>query len=135
MRMFLNQLQAYNSMFKLLNSYYNITESPDVAVLLTMMSFLEDNTTSDTAVWHDWLKTINKNEKLTKQDAFEGMINFLEIYRGFALSDDVDKIIEKLRSAKNCDDTTIPLVRQWELSLKEALDEPEGTREYMVLTK
>jgi len=99
------------------------------------MCFLIDGGTADPAVWKDWIKAIDNKEKLSKQESFEGMIKFLDMYRSFALSNDIDHVIKIIRSAKNCDDTSVPMVQQWNTFLQEALNESEGTREYLKLVK
>ena len=122
-------------MFKLMDNYSKEANSEDILALLSYMFFFADGSTADPAIWSDWLKAINNKKKLTKQEAFDGMIRFLEIYRDLISSADTTKLINLIRSAKNCNDTTIPIVKQWNLLLKKVLQEPEASREYLQLTK
>lgn len=135
MQISLTQLQSYNTMYKLLDNYSKEVNAEDILALLSYMLFFVDGSTADPAVWRDWLKAINKKSTLTKQEAFDGMIRFLEIYRDLISSADTTILINKLRSAKNCNDISVPIVKQWNLFLKEVLREPEGSREYLKLAK
>ena len=128
MQIFLTQLQGYNAMFKLLDYYYKKTKLDDLGSLLSGMCFFADGSTADPAIWSEWNKSIFDKKTLTKQEAFDGMIKFLEIYNDYA---DVKVLIDKLHLAKDCNDINIPIVKQWNLYLKEVLNEPEGSREYL----
>ena len=129
MQIFLTQLQGYNAMFKLLDYYYyKEIKLDDLGCLLSSMCFVADGRTADPAIWGDWIDAIHDKKILTKQEAFDGMIKFLEIYNDYA---DVKVLIDKLHLAKDCNDINIPIVKQWNLYLKEALNEPEGSREYL----
>ena len=135
MHIALTQLQGYNTMFKLMDSFAQKINSDDLLGLLGDMCFISDGSTADSAMWEDWLEAINNKNTLTKQEAFDGMIYFLQTYRNLTSSLDTAKLIDQIQSAKNCNDTTIPIVKQWNLYLKETLQEPEGTKEYLKLTK
>ena len=128
MQISLTQLQSYNAMFKLFNYYYRETKLDDLGWLLDAMCFLADGDTVDSAIWAEWIKSIFDKKTLTKQEAFDGMIRFLEIYNDYA---DVKVLIDKMCLAKDCNDINVPIVKQWNLYLKEALNEPEGSREYL----
>jgi hypothetical protein len=128
MQISLTQLQGYNAIFKLLDYYYKETKSDDLGGLLSGMCFVADGRTADPAIWGEWIKSIFDKKTLTKQEAFDGMIRFLEIYNDYA---DVKVLIDKMRLAKDCNDINVPIVKQWNLYLKEALNEPEGSREYL----
>ncbi len=113
-----------------LEEHYRITASDDIGSLLSGMQFLSDDITIDPAIWKDWIDSIENKSILTKQEAFDGMIKFLEIYYGFTSSTDTKLLIDEMRSAKNCDDMQVAAVKQWSFSLDEALSEPEGSRQY-----
>ena len=127
----LTQLQSYNAMFKLLNYYCRETNSDDLSELLGAMYFLADGGTVDPAIWGDWTDAIHDKKTLTKQEAFDGMIRFFEIYHDLTSSDEAILLIAKLRLAKDCNYINVPIVKQWNLYLKETLNEPEGSREYL----
>jgi len=127
----ITQLQAYNSMYKLLEDYYKKTKNEDIMSLLPGMVFLADGGTADPAVWEDWLKAIENKKTLTKKEVFVAMIYFFEEYYSVGPYPYIKLIIDALYAAKDCNDVTVPLVKQWNFYLKEALSEPEGTKEYL----
>jgi len=131
MRISLTQLQGYNIMHKLLNSYYDKTKLEDIMLLLPGMFFLYDNNTADPAIWEDWIEAINDKKKLTKQEAFDGMIRFFEAYYMLVPYNYLKTLLDEMSSAKNCNDETIPIVRQWNTHLKEVLLEPKDSRTYL----
>jgi hypothetical protein len=131
MQISLTQLQSYNAMFKLLDYYYKEIKLDDLGCLLSSMCFLADGDTVDSAIWEDWIDAIHDKKTLTKQEAFDGMIRFFEIYHDLTSSAEAKVLIDKLRLAKDCNDINVPIVKQWNLYLKEALNEPEGSREYL----
>jgi len=83
MKISLTQLQAFNTVYKLLDSCYEQTKSDDIACLAGDMLFLGDGSTVGPAVWSDWMDAIENKEFLNKQEAFDGMINFLDIDLSF----------------------------------------------------
>ena len=115
MQISLTQLQGYNTMAKLLDSYYKKTNSDDFGGLLGDMSFLVDGCTADPAIWGDWTDAISDKSTLTKQEAFDGMIRFLEIYHDLTSSADAKSLIDEMRSAKTFIDVSISLVQHWNL--------------------
>ena len=135
MQISLTQLQGYNVMYKLLDQYHKETNLDDLAVLLGAMCFLIDGSTADPAIWHDWLDAIQNKKILTKQEAFDGMISFFEIYQDIGPSDDVKAFLDEIYLAKDCNDIRFPLIREWNLYLKEVLREPEGSRKYLTFVK
>ena len=135
MHVTLTQLQGYNIMFKLLKSYCKETNSDLEWRLLAAMYFLDDGGTADPAIWHDWINATHDKKILTKQEAFEGMIRFFGIYNEVGPSVGSKAFMDEICLAKDCNDVRFPLVRQWNLYLKEVLSEPEGTREYLKLIK
>ena len=56
----LTELQAFNAMRLFLEKQYEMTDSDDIASLLSGMQFLPDDTTVDPAIWLDWEKAISK---------------------------------------------------------------------------
>ena len=52
--------QAYLAMFEFLDSYYQLTKSDDIGVLLGSMSLLQDGKPADSALWNDWLRATEK---------------------------------------------------------------------------
>lgn len=55
--------EAFESMVKYLEMYYERTDSEDIGSLLGDMILLEDGITLDPAVWNDWITCI----KIIKQ--------------------------------------------------------------------
>jgi len=135
MKISLTQLQSYNIVYKLLNNYYDKTKDEDMMSLLPSMLFWNEQSTADPAIWGEWLEAINNKKKLTKEEAFDGMIKFLEIYYMLAPYSYVKTLLSNMYSAKDCNDSRIPVVKQWNTHLKEVLQEPKGSRMYLWSTK
>lgn len=131
MKIFLTQLQGYNAMFKLLDNYYKETKLEDVISLLSSMLFFSDGSVADSAIWEDWIEAIRGKKILTKQEAFEGMMRFFEAYHDLTTYAYAKSLANEMRSAKNCNDTQVPIVKQWNLFAKKVLQEPENSRTYL----
>lgn len=56
--------EAFGSMVKYLEIYYERTGSNDVGSLLGDMILLEDGSTADPAAWSDWVECV----KMVKQE-------------------------------------------------------------------
>ena len=50
--------EAFESMVKYLETYYERTSSDDVGSLLGDMMLLEDGSTADPSAWNDWIKCV-----------------------------------------------------------------------------
>jgi len=133
--MLLTSLQAFNVMDKTLGSYYQKTKSDDIGSLLSVMSFLSDGCTADPAIWKDWMEAIKNRKTLTEQEAFEGMIQFLDIYYNFTSSHDAKTIIDALSAAKNYDNIQISLVKEWNAYLQETMHTGNNTPRYLEFIK
>ena len=55
----LTTVQAFDSMIKFLEGYYERTSSDDVGSLLGDMRILKDGGTADPAAWDDWMKSVH----------------------------------------------------------------------------
>jgi len=124
-------LRSFNAVYKFLNRYGQQNKSDDVAHLAHSMLFLPKGETLDPEAADMWSAAIDNKLMLTKEETFDGTIRFLEAYQKKLNSDAIAQLIKMLRSAKNCDDIAIPLVKQWNICFDEALDEPAGTTEYV----
>jgi hypothetical protein len=56
----LTKEQAFKSMVIFLEGFYERTQSDGVGGLLGDMMLRENGTTSDPAVWEDWIKSVQK---------------------------------------------------------------------------
>ncbi|MBD2310801.1 hypothetical protein H6G20_03785 [Desertifilum sp. FACHB-1129] len=56
----LTEKEAYAAMYAYLDAVYERTKLNDLGGLLGDMSTLEDGTTADPAVWHEWLRCVNQ---------------------------------------------------------------------------
>lgn len=56
----LSPIQAYEAMYEYISRLYERTESADLAIMLSEMSFLEDGGTADSAAWYDWQECMQK---------------------------------------------------------------------------
>jgi len=63
----LTELQAFNAMRSFLEKYYKMTNSDDIASLLSGMQFLVDDSTVDPAIWLDWEGAVSKVLKEPEQ--------------------------------------------------------------------
>lgn len=59
----LTELQSFNTMRNFLESYWERTNSDDIAVLLGELQLFPDGGTFDPAAWHDWIKAVEKTLK------------------------------------------------------------------------
>ncbi|MBD2449341.1 hypothetical protein H6G76_19685 [Nostoc sp. FACHB-152] len=56
----LTEKEAYAAMYAYLVSVYERTKSDDLGGLLGDMSTVQDGTTADPAVWHEWLRCVTQ---------------------------------------------------------------------------
>ncbi len=134
MNITLSPLQAFNAMTKLLDEYYSKTKSGDIGVLLGGMSFLEDDCTVDAGAWSVWIRSIQNKPFVTKQEAFEGMIKYLENYQKNTSSQDVKDLIDAMVYSYKIS-LSMSYKKMWELFVDIALHESERARYYLKLTK
>ncbi|MBI6871799.1 hypothetical protein [Clostridium aciditolerans] len=52
--------EAYKAMVSFLEKYYERTNSDEIGGLLSDMILIEQQSTADPAIWHDWLDCINQ---------------------------------------------------------------------------
>lgn len=64
----LTEKEAYQAMFMFLDHFYSETNSDDLAWMLGSMSFLEDGSTADAAMWEIWLESIDKIKNVDDDD-------------------------------------------------------------------
>lgn len=63
----LSEKEAYKAMILFLEKYYFISKSDDIGSLLGSMMILEDGKPVDSALWYEWLESINQISK-NKED-------------------------------------------------------------------
>jgi hypothetical protein len=75
--------QAFDAMCLLLEDYYHMTKSDDIALLLSILTIVGD-TTSDPAGWHDWMKSVQRvlwsdtpEHQQTLEELISDQTNFL----------------------------------------------------------
>lgn len=56
----LNEKDAYRAMVLFLEKHYSISKSDDVGGLLGSMMLLEDGKPIDSALWEDWMESVQK---------------------------------------------------------------------------
>jgi hypothetical protein len=74
--------QAYLIMYKFLDGIFDNRRSQfddDLPMLLGSMRLLDDGEPIDSALWEDWLDAL-PIEHVSSDEAFAGMINFLQMY-------------------------------------------------------
>lgn len=52
--------QAFQATQNFLSEYYRMTNSEDIALLLSILTVQDDDATSDPAGWHDWMRSVQK---------------------------------------------------------------------------
>lgn len=134
----LTKLQSYNAMIKLLDIYYEQTQSDDLGSLLSAMHFLIDGSTADSALWEDWLDSIQavttKEENLTKLQAYKAMIKFLEIYYSFTKSEDTKSLLNKMELIPTENSADPVLWANWVECIDATLEEPENHKPLLTFT-
>ena len=149
MKIIINPLQAFNAMTNFLDLHFPRLPIGSLAVLLGGMQFLEDEETADPAYWSDWKKIIGVRQQLSPLEAYNAMIDFLKI--NLVMASNANPLpLHKLSGI----DKELQLARQffldiqskqgeikqhlwniWMKCVEEALNEPEGTRQYLELIK
>ncbi len=56
----LTEKEAYDAMYAYLVTVYERTQSDDLGGLLGDMSTIGDGKTADPAVWHEWLRSVDR---------------------------------------------------------------------------
>jgi len=64
----LTEKEAYQAMIIFLNHFYTATNSDEFGWMLSSMSFLEDGSTADSAMWEIWLESIDKMKQADDDD-------------------------------------------------------------------
>ena len=99
--------QAYDAMLDYLDKYYQANASDDVGSLLGSIMLLADEQPVEMALWSDWLEAINrikpqranaKNIKLTIDDAFNAMIDYLNEFCSRTQSSDIEELLKYMRA-------------------------------------
>ncbi len=135
MNLILTPLQAFNAMTKFLDDYYNKTKSGNIGSLLGDMSFLEDNSTADEAIWDDWIDAIGSDKPVTALDAYQSMIKFLNYYRENTSAKDIIYLLNRMYLSESNESEDPTMWKLWIQYVTEALNESEGSRYYLKLTK
>jgi hypothetical protein len=100
----LNPEQAYDAMVQFFDLYFKRTRSDALAGILGGLQFnLDPDTgerlTFDPAYWGEWLATVRKvadGDELTVEQAFDAIIEFLEIYQRTGFVEGVDTFLKEL---------------------------------------
>lgn len=152
----MNNLRAYNAMYKFLELYYFETYYENLGGLLSGMQFLMDGNTADPAYWNDWKKITGSKKNFSPIESYSAMLQFLKI--NLIMADDElltaastdinhtslpEDVREMLKSRKFFDSIQLlegKVVNQenwdkWMKCVNEALQEPEGTQQYLKLMK
>lgn len=69
MRENLTQKQAFLAMTMFLETYFRQTQADDIGGLLGSMALLEDGSTADPAIWHDWQYAVDLISRENKKDS------------------------------------------------------------------
>jgi hypothetical protein len=150
MKAILTKLQAFNAMMKFLTiCFYEIKQDNTLGDLLAAMQFLKDGSTADPAYWSDWEKITSVRKELNALETYNAMIEFLKINLVMASEantlplDKLSEIDQELQLARQFfldiqpkqGKIKQPLWDKWIKCVEKALNEPEGTRQYLELIK
>jgi hypothetical protein len=131
----LTTLQAFNAIVKFLDDYYNKTGSDDIGSLLGDMSFFSDGSTADEAIWQDWMDAIGTDQPVTKLEAYDAAIKFLEYYCNNTSSDDIRSLLNSMHLGNKETAVHSAILNLWTQCVDKTLDEPENLRNYLQFTK
>lgn len=159
----LTTLRAYNAVVKFFDSYWQKTKSDHLGDVLSGMQFFMGGGTADPATWGDWLNALGTKKDVTILEAYSAMIKFLDFYFSLYKPETIQKMndtlqlaeqgeiikskeLESYRDLKNLmlwleeirpsgDGIKPEVWQRWMKCVDEALQEPEGTREYLVFPK
>ena len=98
----LTPLQVYKTMICFLDNYYNKTLSDDLSSLLGDLQLCNsDSTSCDPAAWHDWMKALRNDQRVTIIDGFRAMTNFLDAYSQRTLSVDIKFLLNDIQQEES----------------------------------
>jgi len=144
----LTKLQAFNTMVKFLDEYYEKTASDFMGGLIDSLYFTVDGGTADPAFWEDWgvaLKKIlqKQNSKkhedeileisVTKLQAFKAMVQFFKDYYERGPEPGVMIFFDYLHLLSNGNSTSPTIGKKWKQCIDDVLKEKPGTRKYLIL--
>lgn len=138
--------EAYCAMIDYLDKYYFTTYSDDLGSLLDGMVFLADGKTVDSAAWEDWLDAINKikpscdvynnaDMRLTINETYAAMINFLENYACLTNSEGTKKLMHEKMAFKDGQPIDQGNWNSWMSSVDKILKQDPLILPLLVLTK
>jgi len=145
----LTELQAFNTMTKFLDEYYEATVSDFMGGLITSLYFTADGGTADPAFWIDWNRAVKKilyeqNSKkyideilgisVTEQQAFKAMV---QLFRNYfePNPDDPNSImfVDYLHLLPDGNSSNFTIREKWKICVDDVLKEKPGIREYRIL--
>jgi len=139
----LTRLEGFNIMYEFLDIYFLQNRSGDLATILGGMSFVSEGRTADPAMWGMWIESIDnickkqnfKNDgMLTNFQAFEVMMEFLDLYFGPQSYGDVEDFIRDIKLV--IAHPSVPTITwgNWLRAIKFTLSF-EDSKNYLVLFK
>ncbi|MBM3894155.1 hypothetical protein FJ366_00960 [Candidatus Dependentiae bacterium] len=103
----MNTNDAYDAAQKFIDYCYSKTNHDDAALIASNMLLSSKDRPFDLAVWSDWERAVknvffNQNDKIdainmTEAQAYEVLINFLEIYCSLGADEEFIKLVQKLK--------------------------------------
>ena len=123
-------LEAFYALTLFLEKFYLETHSEDITVLLSGMQIGRDGDTWDSAMWQDWLKSINKvkseeniGEELTPLQAFKAMRYYFEIWYELTHWPDIEIILNMLHLQNDGKPARQDVWNEWEIYISQSLHE------------
>ncbi len=128
------KLQAFNAMVDFFIAYYKRTTSGDLRTLMEVICSLSENS-ADQASWNEWNNAVRKTlqtqshepidkfvkKRLTKLQAFNAMVNFLEIYYRETGSDFMGALLGTLLFLPDGKPVSHAFWEDWEIAIQKIL--------------
>ena len=142
--------EAYDAMVDYLEKYYNRGKSDDIAMLAGDLLILEDGESADPAAIIDWKESVGKilnrnpqfnegspmmdnDKKLSIDEAYDAMIDYLEGYYSRGKSDDIGALLSGMLLFADGGSADPALMSDWQESVEKILKQNPRERPYLRL--
>jgi len=142
----LTELQAFNTMTKFLDEYYEVTAFDFMGGLISSFFFLPDGGTADPAFWIEWDDAVKKvlqeqtSEKyvdevlgisVTELQAFKTMVQFFKDYYERGPESGITIFFNYLYLLPDNSSGSSAIREKWKTCVDSAIKEKPGVREYL----
>jgi len=142
----LTELQAFNTMTKFLDEYYEATASDFMGGLISSLFFLPDGGTADPAFWSEWddaIKNVLQEQickkyvdevlgiSVTESQAFKAMVQFFKDYYKRGPEPGIMTFFDYLHLLPDDNSGSSTIKEKWKTCVDNSLKEKPGIREYL----